>query len=70
MNLDKGMDIETHEQIWRPTSGPLRFEKRENFADDLCAVSALCRFSLNLLNLKCYLHKLKKKCAAGFAVAT
>ncbi|MEH2437521.1 MAG: hypothetical protein V7K25_25385 [Nostoc sp.] len=64
------MDIETHKQIWGPASGTLRFEKRESFADDSCAVSALCRFSLNLLNLKCYLHKLKKKCAAGFAVAT
>jgi len=35
------MDIETHEQIWGPTSGRSRFEKREIFADDLCAVSAL-----------------------------
>ncbi|WP_375505677.1 hypothetical protein [uncultured Nostoc sp.] len=64
------MDIETYKQIWGSTSGPLRFEKWESFADDLCAVSVLCRFSLNLLNLKCYLHKLKKKCAPGFAVAT
>ncbi|WP_349256794.1 hypothetical protein [Nostoc sp.] len=64
------MDIETHEQIWESTPSPLRFEKRESFADELPVVSALCRFSLNLLNLKCYLHKLKKRCAAGFAVAT
>jgi len=42
VSLDKGMDIETHEQIWGSTAGPLRFEKRESFADELNAVSALC----------------------------
>ncbi|MBW4675892.1 MAG: chromophore lyase CpcT/CpeT [Desmonostoc geniculatum HA4340-LM1] len=42
ISLDKGMDIETHEQIWGSTAGPLRFEKRESFADELNAVSALC----------------------------
>ncbi|MCC5647292.1 chromophore lyase CpcT/CpeT [Nostoc sp. CHAB 5824] len=36
------MHIETYEQIWESTTGPLRFEKRESFADELCAVSALC----------------------------
>jgi CpeT protein len=42
ISLDKGMDIETHKQIWGSTAGPLQFEKRESFADELCAVSALC----------------------------
>ncbi|MFN6516594.1 MAG: chromophore lyase CpcT/CpeT [Nostoc sp. CreGUA01] len=42
ISLDKGMDIQTHEQIWGSTAGPLRFEKRENFANELNAVSALC----------------------------
>jgi len=36
------MDIETHEQIWESTPSPLRFEKREIFADELPVVSALC----------------------------
>ncbi|MDZ8105529.1 MAG: chromophore lyase CpcT/CpeT [Nostoc sp. DedQUE12a] len=42
VSLDKGMDIETHEQIWGSTAGPLQFEKRESFADELNAVGALC----------------------------
>jgi hypothetical protein len=37
-----GMDIETHKQIWGSTAGPLQFEKRESFADELLAVRALC----------------------------
>lgn len=35
VSLDRGMDINTHEQIWGSTTGPLRFEKRESFADQL-----------------------------------
>jgi CpeT protein len=42
VSLDKGMDIETHEQIWGSTAGPLQFEKRESFAEELYAVNALC----------------------------
>ncbi|MFN6538923.1 MAG: chromophore lyase CpcT/CpeT [Nostoc sp. EkiNYC01] len=42
ISLDRGIDIETHQQIWGSTAGPLRFEKRESFADELNAVSALC----------------------------
>ncbi len=42
ISLDKGMDIETHKQIWGSTAGPLQFEKRESFAEELPAVSALC----------------------------
>ncbi|MEA5625880.1 hypothetical protein [Nostoc sp. UHCC 0251] len=33
------MDIETYEQIWDSIVSPLRFEKRESFADDLCALT-------------------------------
>jgi CpeT protein len=42
ISLDQGMDIETNEQIWGSSAGPLRFEKRESFANELSAVSALC----------------------------
>jgi CpeT protein len=38
-SLDKGMDIETHEQIWGSTAGPLRFEKRQSFADEVAEIS-------------------------------
>lgn len=34
-SLDKGMDINTHEQVWGSTAGPLKFEKRESFAHEL-----------------------------------
>ncbi|OLP19346.1 chorismate-binding protein [Leptolyngbya sp. 'hensonii'] len=35
VSLDKGMDVNTHEQVWGSTFGPLRFEKRENFAHEV-----------------------------------
>jgi CpeT protein len=35
VSLDKGMDINTHEQVWGSTFGPLRFEKRESFANEV-----------------------------------
>ena len=35
VSLDKGMDIETHEQVWGSALGPLRFEKRESFANEI-----------------------------------
>ena len=38
ISLDKGLDIETHQQVWGSTSGPLRFEKRENFAHEVPAL--------------------------------
>jgi CpeT protein len=41
-SLDKGMDIETHEQVWGSTAGPLRFEKKQSFANEVPAVSDLC----------------------------
>ncbi|PAX52891.1 chromophore lyase CpcT/CpeT [Brunnivagina elsteri] len=38
-SLDKGMDIETHEQIWGSTAGPLCFEKKQSFADEVTDIS-------------------------------
>jgi CpeT protein len=38
-SLDKGMDIETHQQIWGSTAGPLRFEKKQSFADEVAEIS-------------------------------
>lgn len=34
-SLDRGMDINTDEQIWGSVHGPLKFEKRVSFADEL-----------------------------------
>ncbi|MFN6571526.1 chromophore lyase CpcT/CpeT [Dendronalium sp. ChiSLP03b] len=38
VSLDRGMDINTHEQVWGSTFGPLRFEKRESFAHEVPAI--------------------------------
>jgi CpeT protein len=35
LSLDRGMDINTHEQVWGSTSGHLRFEKCQSFALEL-----------------------------------
>lgn len=35
ISWDRGMDIETGEQIWGSAIGPLKFEKRASFADEL-----------------------------------
>lgn len=35
LSLDRGMDMENHQQVWGSTFGPLRFEKRASFADEL-----------------------------------
>jgi CpeT protein len=35
VSLDKGMDVNTHQQIWGSTHGALKFTKRESFADEL-----------------------------------
>ncbi|MBW4616334.1 MAG: chromophore lyase CpcT/CpeT [Desmonostoc vinosum HA7617-LM4] len=37
-SLDRGMDINTHNQVWGSTFGPLRFEKRESFAHEIPAI--------------------------------
>lgn len=35
VSLDRGMDVATHEQVWGSTFGPLQFEKRQTFADEV-----------------------------------
>lgn len=35
VSLDRGMDLTTREQVWGSTFGPLRFEKRESFANEV-----------------------------------
>lgn len=35
ISWDRGMDIETGKQIWGSAIGPLKFEKRSSFADEL-----------------------------------
>ncbi len=35
VSWDRGMDINTHEQVWGSAAGPLKFEKRESFAREL-----------------------------------
>ena len=32
VSLDRGMDINTHEQVWGSTNGPLKFEKIQSYA--------------------------------------
>ncbi|MEO1377240.1 MAG: chromophore lyase CpcT/CpeT [Cyanobacteria bacterium J06635_10] len=34
-SLDRGMDIETHEQVWGSTHGALKFEKIASFASEV-----------------------------------
>jgi CpeT protein len=34
-SLDRGMDVNTHQQIWGSDSGSLWFEKRQNFAAEV-----------------------------------
>ncbi len=34
-SLDRGMDVNTHEQVWGSAAGPLKFEKRASFADEV-----------------------------------
>jgi CpeT protein len=38
LSLDKGLDVNTHKQVWGSTTGPLRFEKRESFANEVPTV--------------------------------
>jgi CpeT protein len=35
MSCDRGMDVQTHEQIWGSEHGKLRFEKVQDFANEL-----------------------------------
>ncbi|MDJ0735013.1 MAG: chromophore lyase CpcT/CpeT [Nostocaceae cyanobacterium] len=34
-SLDKGMDINTHQQVWGSEFGAFKFEKQESFADEI-----------------------------------
>ncbi|OKH26848.1 chorismate-binding protein [Hydrococcus rivularis NIES-593] len=38
VSWDRGMDVNTHEQVWGSAAGALRFEKRESFADEVPVV--------------------------------
>jgi CpeT protein len=35
VSLDRGLDINTHQQVWGSEFGPLRFTKRESFAHEV-----------------------------------
>lgn len=35
VSWDRGMDINTHQQIWGSAAGPLKFKKRESFANEI-----------------------------------
>lgn len=39
VSLDRGMDTNTHEQVWGSAAGPLRFEKRESFAYEVPVIN-------------------------------
>jgi CpeT protein len=34
-SLDRGLDVNTHQQVWGSTFGALQFEKRQSFAAEL-----------------------------------
>ena len=40
VSLDKGMDIETHKQLWGSTHGALKFQKIASFASELLVASS------------------------------
>ena len=35
ISWDRGMDLESHEQIWGSAAGPLKFTKKASFANEL-----------------------------------
>jgi CpeT protein len=37
ISLDRGLDINTHQQVWGSALGPLRFTKKESFAHEVPA---------------------------------
>lgn len=39
VSLDRGLDINTHQQVWGSALGPLRFTKKESFAHEVPACS-------------------------------
>jgi CpeT protein len=40
ISLDKGMDIQTNQQVWGSNFGSLKFEKKQSFADELSLISS------------------------------
>ncbi|NJK37079.1 MAG: chorismate-binding protein [Oscillatoriales cyanobacterium RM2_1_1] len=39
ISWDRGFDLNTHEQVWGSAKGPLKFEKRQSFAQELPAIA-------------------------------
>jgi CpeT protein len=37
-SLDEGMDVNTHQRVWGSEHGPLHFEKRQDFSDEIMAI--------------------------------
>lgn len=35
VSLDRGMHVNTHQQVWGSTAGPLKFEKKQSFANEV-----------------------------------
>jgi CpeT protein len=35
VSLDRGLDVDTHEQVWGSIAGPLRFEKIQSYASEI-----------------------------------
>lgn len=42
ISLDRGMDVNTHEQVWGSTAGPLKFEKRQSFESEVPSLVDYC----------------------------
>jgi CpeT protein len=40
MSWDRGMDLDTHQQVWGSAAGPLEFEKKVSFATELPGFSS------------------------------
>ena len=38
-SIDRGLDVNTNQQVWGSTFGPLRFEKRESFAHEVPTIA-------------------------------
>ena len=38
VSLDRGLDVNTHEQVWGSDFGPLKFEKQESFAQEIPSI--------------------------------
>jgi CpeT protein len=34
-SIDRGLDVNSHQQVWGSMNGPLLFDKKQNFADEL-----------------------------------